>query len=476
MERQKAKVLIIGGGPGGRVSYMFLKEFGFDGVRIVGNEEPTITCSLPYGVGRRLIPRGPEAAVVAKSDWVPKSMVEDWIDGNVTAIDTAKREAVVATGGNQIVIEYEKLILAVGGVPWVPQTPGALKAAGPSMGTGILYGNEWVDKGRLADNVYVLRGAPDARRLDNLAKNGKSAVIVGSGAIGLELLEALYDRGMKVTLLEVLDHLAVALDADVAEVIEKRALEKGVTVYKGKGAIVKKINPDSVEIENGTTIPCDGVIFSTGVRPDLRLAQAAGIKTERGIVVDAGMKTSAEGVYAIGDVAQIADGATGQPLLPLLGTLAMRHAVSVVSDIAGRPLPLAPSTAWGVSSIFGLSWGSVGWTAETAQRSGIPVASVLLPINTRNEFFAGRKSGLWKLVFASAPFKDIKVGQILGFQAVQDEEPTLNLLERFIDIITRRETVMELFGHYIIHNPAHNEANDPILQIFFQAMQIIQKG
>lgn len=478
MEKQDTQVLIIGGGPGGRTSYAFLKNFGVEKVRIVANEEPTVICSLPYGVGRRLVPGGPEAVVVdiAKSDRLPKSMVSDLINGNVTSLDMAKREALVKTADGEMAVGFEKLILAVGAVPWVPPTPGALKEDGPFMGTGILYGNDWVDKGRLADNVYVLRGAPDARRLDELAKNGKSAVVVGSGAIGLEVLEALYDRGMKVTLLEVLDHLAVALDADIAEEVEKKVLQKGITVYKGKGAIVKKINKDSVELENGTTIPCDGIVFSTGVRPDLRIAKEAGVKVEKGIVVDAGMKTSVEGVYAIGDAAQITDGATGLPLLPLVGTLSMRHAVAVVSDIVGKPIPLAPATIWGVSAIFELSWGSVGWTAEIAARVGIPVASVVLPVSTRDEIFPQGKPGIWKLVVASAPFQDIKVGQILGFQVVQDEEPTLNLVERFIDIVSRRETVMELFGHYFIHNPYHNAVDDPYLRLFFQAMQLFQKG
>jgi NADH oxidase (H2O2-forming) len=429
-------------------------------------------------VGRRLVPKGPEAVVVniAKSSRLPKTMLGDLITGNVTSLDLEKREALVKTGEGEVVVGFEKLILAVGAVPWVPQTPGALKEEGPFMGAGILYGNDWVDKGRLADNVHVLRGAPDARRLDELANSGKSAVVVGSGAIGLEVVEALHDRGMKVTLLEVLDHLAVALDADVAVEVEKRVVEKGVVVYKGKGAIVKKINKDSVELENGTTIPCDGIVFSTGVRPDLRLAKEAGIKVEKGIVVDAGMKTSAEGVYAIGDVAQITDGATGLPLLPLVGTLSMRHAASVVSDIAGSPIPLAPATIWGVSAIFDLSWGSVGWTAEIAARVGIPVESVLLPITTRDDIMPKGRPGIWKLVVVSAPFQDLKVGQIVGFQAVQDEDSTLGVVERFIDIISRRETVSDLFGHYFIHNPYHNAVDDNYMKFFFKAMQLFPKS
>lgn len=478
LEKINVQVLVIGGGPGGRTAYAFLKNFGVENVRIVMNEEPTVICSLPYGVGRRLIPAGPEAVVVniEKSSRLPKTMAGDRITGNVTSIDSVKLEAYITTDAGDVTVGFEKLILAVGAVPWVPPTPGALKDDGPFMGTGIIYGNEWVDKGRLADNVYVLRGAPDARRLDVLANTGKTAVVVGSGAIGLEVVECLQERGMKVALLEVLDHLAVALDADAAEAVEKRVSEKGITVHKGRGAIVKKINSDSVELENGTTVPCDGIVFATGVRPDLRLPKEAGIRVEKGIVVDDGMKTSADNIYAIGDAAQIRDAATGLSLLPLVGTLSMRHAVTVVSDIVGRPIPLAPATIWGVSAIFDLSWGSVGWTAEIAERSGIPVVTAALPISTRDDSFPGGKPGMWKLVIASAAHQDIKAGQIIGFQAVQDESSTLGVIERFIDIICRREMVGELFGHYFVHNPFHNAVDDPYMKLFFKAMQLFPKG
>ena len=476
MKKQNAHVLIVGGGPGGRVSYMVLKNLGVENVRIVANEEPTVICSLPYGIGCRLIPEGPEAVVVnlAQSDRLPKSIVEDLIPGNVISLDATKHEAVIRSGDEEILMGFDKAILAPGAAPWLPAAEGLVKDGGPESGPGIFYGNNWVDKGRLAENVHVLRGAPDARRLDELAERGKSAVVVGSGAIGLEVAEALHDRGLTVTVLEVLDHLVAALDADMAAKIEERLREKGVTVFKGKEAAVRRVLPDRVELENGTVISCDGAVFATGVRPDLRLARQAGLKVEKGIVVDASMRTSAADIYAVGDAAQISDGATGLPLLPLVGTLAMREAVVAASSAAGRPMPLPPVAVWGVSAIFGLNWGSVGWTVEAAQRAGIPAAALIQPIRTRDHFMPEGRDGVWKLVVAAAPHGEIQPGQILGFQVVQEGESPLTLAERFIDIIARKETVRDLFGHYFIHSPAHNAVNDPYLGLMFQAQRLFQ--
>ncbi|HOG18265.1 MAG TPA: FAD-dependent oxidoreductase [Syntrophales bacterium] len=478
MKRQNAQVLIVGGGPGGRVSYMVLKNLGVENVRIVANEEPTVICSLPYGVGCRLIPEGPEAVVVnlAQSDRLPKSIVEDLIPGNVISLDPAKHEAVIRGRDGEIVMTFDNAILAPGAAPWLPPADGLLKDSGPDTGTGVFYGNDWLDKGRLAGHVHVLRGAPDARRLDELAAKGKNAVVVGSGAIGLEMAEALHDRGMKPTVLEVLEHLVSALDADMAAKIEDRLRQRSVSVFKGREAAVKKVLPGKVELQNGRVIPCDGVIFATGVRPDLRLARGAGLTVEKGIVVDSSMRTSAEGIYAVGDAAQIADGATGLPILPFVGTLAMREAVVAASAIAGRPMPLPPVAAWGVSAVFGLNWGSVGWTAEAAKRAGIATATLIQPIRTRDHFMPEGQDGVWKLVVASAPHGEVKSGQILGFQVVQEGESPLTLAERFIDIVARKETVVDLFGHYFIHSPVHNAVNDPYLGLLFQAQRLFRKA
>lgn len=471
-ENIKTDVLVVGGGPGGRVSYMVLKQFGVGQVKMVANEEPTVICSLPYGVGRKRVPAGPEAVVVdlSKSHRLPPTMLQDVLQGNVTSLDLKRREAIVEGSRGKQAVTFEHLVLAPGAVPWIPPVEGVLKEEGPAAGTGVMHGNRWVDKGLLSENVYVLRGASDARQLDALADRAKSAVVVGTGAIGLETAEALVDRGMRVTLVEALPHVVAALDEDMAVRIEERLAERNVEVFKGAG--VDRVLPEGLKLADGTVLQADGIVFATGVRPDLRLAKQAGLVTEKGIVVDGRMKTSDSRVYAVGDAVQVKDGATGEGILPLIGTLAMRQAMVAAANIAGRPMELPPLAAWGVSEIFGLHWGSVGWTEEAARKAHFPVASLVQPVRTRDPFMPEGREGAWKLVVATAPHGSVKPGQILGFQVVQDGDSPLFLAERFIDIVSRGETVLDLFGHYFIHSPAHNAVDDPYLGLVTQAMRM----
>lgn len=466
------KVLIIGGGPGGRISYMALRMMGEDNVKIVMNEEPTIICSLPYGVGRKLVPQGPEALVVdlSKGERMPKDMPKDIVHGIVKELDIASKKAYAEEADGQIEISFEKLILATGAVPWIPPVSGVLRegtssATSDGKDTLVMYGNELVEKSKLAPNVFVIRGADDARRLDKFASRGKSVVVVGSGAIGLEMTEALHDRGLQVHIAEVLPHLSVALDADMASLIEKRALERGVKAYIGVS--VTDVTPEGVVLSDGSTIKADGVLFATGVRPNVALAKACGLKMERGIVVDSHMRTSHPDVYAVGDAVQVVDAPTGRAILPLIGTLAMRQGLVAASNITGMPAELPPVTIWGVSSYFDLHWASVGWSEEAANKAGIPVKTIVLPVRTRDNAMPLGKDGYWKVVISKEKAAGLKEGQIIGFQAVIEGDPVINLSERFLDIITAKESISEILRHYFAHCPSQNAVDDPYLALFF---------
>lgn len=471
---RQTQVLIVGGGPGGRISYMALRRMGVSSVTLVSNEEPTVICSLPYGVGRRLVPGGPEEVVVdlAKSSRMPADMLNDVLPGTVRSLDATSRRALVDTAEGPVTVAFETVILAPGAVPWMPPLPGILREIpGPREGTEVVWGDEWVDKGALREHVHVLRGAGDARRLDALASRGGRAVVVGSGAIGLEVAEALVDRGVAVTMAEVLPHVVSALDEELASRVEARLRERGVTVRTGVRPV--EVTSRGLGLQGGELLEGDAVVFATGVRPSVRLARELGARVEKGIVVDGQGRTSVAGVLAVGDAVQVEDGATGMPLLPLIGTLAMRQGLVAAATVVGMPWGLPPATVWGLSEIFGLHWGSVGWTVEAATRAGLPVISLTQPVRTRDPFMPAGHEGVWKLTVAAAEEKGLRRGQILGFQVVQEGDSPLFLAERFIDIITRRETVPELFGHYFIHSPAHNAVDDPYLNLIFQAQALM---
>lgn len=471
----KKRVLIIGGGPGGRFSYIALRRMGEKNLSIVMNEDPTVICSLPYGVGRKLVPGGPEEEVVdlANSDRLPPEIVEDAIRGVVTELDAENHIARGTSTGGPFEIHFEKVLLAPGAVPWLPSVKGLLldsdREGQKRDLTEIMVGREYVSKERLAENIFVMRGADDARALDVFAEKSDKAVVVGSGAIGLEVVEALHDRGLTVTLVEALPHLIAAMDKDMAEKVSNRLSESGVSVYRNMQ--LTEVKSDRVILSDGTEIETDGVIFATGVRPNIKLAQSAGLSIERGIVVNENMQSSHPNIYVVGDAAQISDAVTERPILPLIGTLAMRQGLVASANIMGKNMSLPPATVWGLSAIFDLHWGSVGWTEELANASDIPVFSLTLPYRTREKAMPNGKEGLWKVVVSASDEKGLKKGQIIGFQIVIDGESPLFLTERFIDIITRRETITDLFSHYFVHSPYHNTVEDPYLMLLFTAQE-----
>ena len=475
MEERKAKVLILGGGPGGRVAYMALRRMGVDSVALVADEEPTVICSLPYGVGRRLVPDGPEKVVVdlARSPRLPEDMPKDVIWGTVHSVDPQGRTAQVVTRDGEVRVSYESLILAPGAAPWLPELPGVLRDAPGEGGPTVMVGNRLVPRGALGENVHVLRGARDARDLDELAGWANRVVVVGTGAIGLETAEAFADRGVAVTLVEVLDHVVAALDPELAAVVENTLWSRKVEVLTGVKAAA--VEPGGLRLEDGRLLEADGVVFASGVRPRLDLPRAMGVATDRGILTDSRMATNLPGVYAVGDAAQIPDAATGRSLLPLIGTLAMRQALVAAANLVGMPMALPPATVWGVSEIFGLHWGSVGWTLEAATRAGIQAFPLSQPVRSRDPFMAGR-DGVWRLTVAAPGNEGLAPGQILGFQVVTEGDSPLHLAERFVDVVTRRETVQDLFARYFIHSPSHNGVDDPYLGLLFQAQEAMRQG
>lgn len=471
MSKKQVETLIVGGGPGGRIAYMALSKMGKGNTLIVMNEEPTVVCSLPYGVGRRLIPGGPEDVVVdlAKSPRLPADIVENTVIGQVVSLDTDRREAVIHTEKGPLNIHFEKAILASGALPWIPPVEGVFHRTKPeaTVGEFVQVGRDLVDKGSLAENIFVLRNANDARRLDNLAQKAKKAIVVGSGAIGLETAEALRDREMEITIIETLPHVTAPLDTDMAELLEKRLGDKGIKVMTSQKVVA--LSEDGVTLETGEKVQGDGVVFATGVRPNITLARQAGLETDKGIVTNSRMQTSNEHIFAVGDAVQVPDAATGKPVLPLVGTLAMRQGITAASNIAGMTMEMPPATVWGVSVIFDLHWGSIGWTEELAKREGLAVRSLAIPVRTHEEAMPCGKPGRWKIVVAEEGNEGkIQKGQILGFQIVLDGESPLGTAERFLDFVTSAETVPDLFHHFAIHSPSHNPPDDPYLNLFMQ--------
>jgi len=241
-------------------------------------------------------------------------------------------------------IDFEKLLIATGGKPFVPRMKGGEK-----------------------DGVFTFTELSSAKGLESKLEQCKSGVVIGGGLIGVSAAEALVKRGINVTLVELKEHiLNLILDEKASEIAEKVLTEAGVTVITGQTVqhiLGKQDNEDAVGgvvMTDGTEIPCDLVVVAIGVIPRTELVKETDMKLNRGIVVDRFMRTNIPDVYACGDVAEAHDFLLdGNRLLPLWPLAHMGGRVAGY-NMAGKKAEYAGGTVMSSLKYFDLPVIAVG--------------------------------------------------------------------------------------------------------------------
>ena len=241
-------------------------------------------------------------------------------------------------------LPYDRLLLATGAVAVPAPFPG-----------GDLFG------------VVKLDSLDDTRHIIDQSGRGRTAVVVGGGITALELVEGLHARGMAVHyFLRGTRYMADVLDETESNIVLHRLRDEGVTVHLNtqvKQVVARRNRVAKVETQDGRTIPCDVVGVAIGVRPRIDLAQRTGLKVDRGVIVDAYLRTSAADVFAAGDVAEVADPAGGKAALDVLWPTAVTQGRIAGANMAGAGLAYTKSVPFNVTQMTGLKVtiiGSVG--------------------------------------------------------------------------------------------------------------------
>lgn len=306
-----ASVVIVGAGPAGTACAVELRQAGYEGaVTLLGGE-------LPGPVDRPNLSKD-FLAGNASEDWIPlrtkEALAEQRIElianDPVTAID-AKGKSVRLTSGKTL--NWAALVLATGAEP----------VALSIEGSGLRH-------------VHLLRTLADARSIIAQLPSAKRAVVIGSGFIGLEAAASLRQRGLEVTVMgsEPLP-LGRILGEELGQFIRGVHEEKGVRFRLGVKP--SRITERAVELPDGSALEADLVIVGIGVRPRTALAESAGLKIDRGIVVDDRLRTAVDGIFAIGDVARFPY--DGQSVRIEHFALAERHGQSVARALTGDTAP-----------------------------------------------------------------------------------------------------------------------------------------
>lgn len=275
------KYIIIGNGVAGTTAAANIRKIDNEGeITIVSAE------AYPFYSRIRLIDylageTDEKGLVIYKDAWYEKNNIKLLLNTPVPDIDKGSKEIVTPSGQR---IKYDKLLIATGGLSFVPPIPGADK------------------KG-----VFTLRTLKDAIEIKKYAEQVKKVVLIGGGVLGLEAGNSLRKTGHMVTVVEFFPRLLPRqMDVEGAEILTSQLVGMGFSFYLG--AKTKEIFGDDkvkgVKLEDGTIIDCDMAIISAGVRADAGLADESGIKCGKGIPVNDKMKTEVQDVYAAGDVAE----------------------------------------------------------------------------------------------------------------------------------------------------------------------------
>jgi NADPH-dependent 2,4-dienoyl-CoA reductase/sulfur reductase-like enzyme/rhodanese-related sulfurtransferase len=343
--------------------------------------------------------------------------------------------------GEESELAYDELVLATGATPIVPPLPG-------------------VD----LPGVSVVANLNHAQKIKAAIAKGQvgNAVVIGAGAIGIEMAEALTDLwGVETTLVEMQPQvLPVAIGADIARVMETHLVEKGVNLRLG--TTVMKILGDPNKGVTGVAtsageIPCDLVILAVGVRPNSWLAREAGlaIGPTGGIQVDKHLRTSDPRIYAGGDCVEMTHLISNAPVHLPLGSIANRHGRVIGTNVVGGEATFPGVVGNFCIKIFDLALFTAGLTEEQARAAGFDVVSTVAAQADRAHFYPSQDMMVMKLIACR------KTGRIVGVESFgPDGDAVKARVDSVAVLLPHKPTVADISNLEVSYSPPFASAMD----------------
>jgi NADPH-dependent 2,4-dienoyl-CoA reductase/sulfur reductase-like enzyme/rhodanese-related sulfurtransferase len=336
-------------------------------------------------------------------------------------------------------VDYDKLVIATGANPTVPN---------------------W--EGKDLKGIFTLTNIPDVNAIKQQMKSMATSevIIVGAGLIGLEAAENLTNMGLNVTILEALDRpLPALLDPEIAAQVEKHLKAKEVNVvfgqrvngFKGENGQVRQVMVGDKALDAGM------VILALGVKPNVTLAKEAGltIGTTGGLTVDEYLRTSDPDIYAGGDCVEVENRVTGKKVLVPMGSTANKHGRVIGTNITGGNDTFPGIVGTAVVKVFDLNVGRTGLSETQARDAGYDVITALVPGTDHAAYYPLAKDILIKLV------ADKTNGKILGGQVVGTGD-TSKRIDVLATALTFGATVDGLANIDLSYAPPYNSAMDPL--------------
>ncbi len=409
-------------------------------------------CGIPYWISGAV---DEEASLVARTpDQHRAAGIDVRMRTEVVGIDLPRqlvhwREL---EGGAEGTEPYDDLVYATGSVPMRPPVPG-IDAAG-------VYGVQVLDDGAA---LRAELGRDSVRRV----------VVVGGGYIGLEIAEACRVRGLDVTVVDRSATPVGTFDPDVGEQIAEAVRAEGIEMVLGDGVAAVDVGPDgrarAVVTASGRELPADLVVLGLGVRPNVRLAQEAGIPlgTSGGIAVDQRMRTPVDGVWAAGDCVESRHRLSGQRIVVALGTHANKQGRVAGINIGGGYATFPGVIGTAITRVCNLEGARTGLSSAEAEAAGYSFVKVAVDSTTKAGYFPG-----------AAPIRvtmiaERRSGRLLGAQIV-GKEAAAKRVDALAICIWNEMTVDEILSLDLSYAPPFSPVWDPVLIAARKAFEAVE--
>ncbi|HOB57668.1 MAG TPA: FAD-dependent oxidoreductase [Rhodoglobus sp.] len=440
------RIIIIGGVAGGMSAATRLRRLSEDADIVVlerGGHVSFANCGLPYYLGGVIGERN-NLLLQTPASLGARFALDVRVHTEVTGIDRAAKTVHVRNliTGVDSVEPYDALVLSPGATPVRPPIPGG-------------------------ERMLTLRDIEDVdAAMAQLESAPQSALVIGAGFIGLEMVENLVHRGLDVTLVELGDQVLPPLDIEMAGPVAERLREAGVDVRLGTQ--VTELGSDSAVLSDGSVVGADFVIASIGVRPETSLAVGAGLELgERGgIRVDDQLRTSDPSIYAIGDAVEKTDAISGEQRLVALAGLANRHGRLVADAISGKTITVRDALGTAVVGMMGLTIAATGWNEKLLRSRGREIRVFHTHPASHAGYYPGAETMSLKLI------ADAATDEILGAQGVGGDG-----VDKRIDIIATAMaggiTASELADLELAYAPQFSSAKDPVNMLGYVALNAL---
>ncbi|MEU9893913.1 FAD-dependent oxidoreductase [Streptomyces phaeochromogenes] len=457
--RSQERLVVVGGDAAGMSAASQARRLkGPDELEIVAFERGHFTsysaCGIPYWVGGdvedrdQLIARSPEEHRARGIDLRMRTEVTelDVAGGRVRSRDLES--------GAEAWTSYDKLVLATGAHPMRPSLPG-IDAPG-------VHGVQTLDDGQAL--------------LDTLARTaGRRAVVIGAGYIGVEMAEALINRGYEVTVVNRGQEPMSTLDPDMGRLVHEAMEGLGITmvndaevskILTGEDGRVRAVATEDAEY------PADVVVLGIGVRPETALAEAAGLPLgdHKGLLTDLAMRVRGhENIWAGGDCVEVLDLVSGSERHIALGTHANKHGQVIGANVGGGYATFPGVVGTAVSKVCDLEIARTGLREKDARRAGLRFETVTIESTSRAGYYPGADPMKVKML------AERRTGRLLGVQIV-GREGAAKRVDIAAVALTACMTVEQMTALDLGYAPPFSPVWDPILVAARKAVIAVRGG